>query len=80
MDRIKTKCSCKKGPVDAAGSVDSELIGGEDKQIQSMQHALHRDAVSQRVRNLFIAESLTEKHSQPTIVTGYQLEKWPMAI
>lgn len=54
-------------------SVDSELIGGEDKQIQSMQHALH-------LRNLFIAESLTEKHSQPTIVTGYQLEKWPMAI
>ena len=70
----------KKSRISTLDSVYSELIGGEDKQIQSMQHALHRDAVSQRVRNLFIAESLTEKHSQPTIVTGYQLEKWPMAI
>lgn len=65
----------KKSRISTLNSVDSELIGGEDKQIQSMQHALH-------LRNLFIAdsESLTEKHSQPTIVTGYQLEKWPMAI
>ena len=72
----------KKSRISTLDSVDSELIGGEDKQIQISKHAARSAPwrCQSACEKLVHAESLTEKHSQPTIVTGYQLEKWPMAI